>query len=1607
MAETAEDFLGPRDRYKEPPGATAEEFLGPRQLYEADRLGGGIWDHLFTTDEAPGRLMDRFNKGYKEAFGPDPLGLDRIKIPTTDASGQTVQKSMTQLGREVGLFPGTNDEWVIGLRQFNESLLRGTAALADYALRSLYATARGAAATAGAPGLTAKIVGPAGAAASAVLEGGLMELAIVPEFMHGHELYPRNIETLIDLAHVESPHPTVVSVIEGLNAEQGPRSTANQVVLPSVPEAPDPVQVGRADFQQEIAAKMAEASRLREEGRAYGAVPAEAVRLEAEVRRAQERLDALPERPPAEPVRPQVVEQLDELTQQREQLSGWLRDIVEGPPTSFRIGGVEIPAETPLTQVPQAVGEPVTGIQAGQAAIAERLRRGIDEIDQRINQIMPEVREAAREQGPAITYEIQRPIYADVGLPLEGEVPLPRGVTLRPDGGYDVATTDGTIRADNAADATRISARYETLTQRRPTIAQEVYRDLRAADRPDTEARASAALVQAYYEARAARFEGRLGTARDLYDADAPDIVGAAGRNRGAYSVADRAITLFGNADASTFIHESAHNWFEDLLRDAKQEDAPAGLIEDLNAVRAWLGMEGDRPTRAQHEKFARGFERYMMEGVAPEARLATVFAKFRDWLVKLYQTVSRLKAPITPEIRGVYDRLLSAEKNEAVIAPERELRSSFADVHEADLRITPPEDALAKAEAIRAERDDIATVIRAEINLGRQRARAAARTSRGATEGDTGRTIVPEPTTGAVRPEPGGTGPGAEAAAVGGERVASTVESERVTRPDQLFTDRPETGLVDRAGNIRLDNLNAPEQVEEAIRLSAEYNNGFGRERRGVVSDAHILELATSLGRDASFLDKKAIGEAFNAEEIIAARILLRQSETDIRAAMQEVNQGGDPLKLAQAITRNEMIQGKVSQATAEWGRAGRAFRELSSFANGDALAQFLKDNKGDFGRTYDQLLQMATYGDYLTGPGQINKFVNKTHGAQHSILYYYLNSLLSGPITHSIYAIGNELRATILTPLSATFQAGVGEARAVGARLTGREVPTDRVYFDEVWAALYGLGKGHLEGWRAARDAFKTGVQVTLPGMRGYTGGPLMAPMLEATRGVGTGFKDFVGGVTQGDLQAAGKGLFQLYGLPYRSVASIHSFGATVGYYQNLFRYATRQALSEGLAGDALRTRIAKLSQDPSPELMRQAFNERQEIMPDVPKGIQEWASISQRASEEAMKAMYMRVYDYHSPAATVIRGLHSNPFLAMLVPFVKVGLEIQRENWIRHSPLGYASSEIRPQLLGREGGAAFDEAQGRVMLGISLISGGALLSAMGLMDDLGPADPAEREVWQLTHTPHSLSIGAVKIPLRGIPILGDLLRFGADMYGAAALHWHKPEYSQLAQNYIHAFAHAAFEEGFFRDLADIGSMIHEPGRYAGRWLLNWAPNWMPWSIGMGQVNRFGFDPYSKDIHGFDATAVLDSFRRQIPGASGYVPDRIDLFGNPIKSRASWAAHYQAYVNDPVAQMMDRVHLGIGRLDRTIEGVELTTREYEHFATVAGKLTHQMLTPLANNQGFAKQPEGVQRLQIHNVITMAREQARILMRAESMKNNPRDNIDTKAAAKKLEALK
>lgn len=127
-------------------------------------------------------------------------------------------------------------------------------------------------------------------------------------------------------------------------------------------------------------------------------------------------------------------------------------------------------------------------------------------------------------------------------------------------------------------------------------------------------------------------------------------------------------IDLFQGSDLSTVIHETGHVWLEEFKRNAANENAPDDVKADWETVKAWfaengapIGEDGFIPTEA-HELWARGWERYAMEGKAPSSALRRAFDAFRGWLLQIYKHVSNLRVDLKPEVREVFDRMLATE---------------------------------------------------------------------------------------------------------------------------------------------------------------------------------------------------------------------------------------------------------------------------------------------------------------------------------------------------------------------------------------------------------------------------------------------------------------------------------------------------------------------------------------------------------------------------------------------------------------------------------------------------------------------------------------------------------------------------------------------------------------------------------------------------------------------------------------------------------------------------------------------------------------------------------------------------------------------------------
>lgn len=105
-------------------------------------------------------------------------------------------------------------------------------------------------------------------------------------------------------------------------------------------------------------------------------------------------------------------------------------------------------------------------------------------------------------------------------------------------------------------------------------------------------------------------------------------------------------------ANVSSLAHETAH-----IFRRTLKDDS-------LKVAEDFCDVTDGKWTVEAEEKFARAFERYLRDGKAPSVKLKSIFEQFKEWLTEIYKTISgsSLDIAITPEIREVFDKLLTSD---------------------------------------------------------------------------------------------------------------------------------------------------------------------------------------------------------------------------------------------------------------------------------------------------------------------------------------------------------------------------------------------------------------------------------------------------------------------------------------------------------------------------------------------------------------------------------------------------------------------------------------------------------------------------------------------------------------------------------------------------------------------------------------------------------------------------------------------------------------------------------------------------------------------------------------------------------------------------------
>lgn len=159
-------------------------------------------------------------------------------------------------------------------------------------------------------------------------------------------------------------------------------------------------------------------------------------------------------------------------------------------------------------------------------------------------------------------------------------------------------------------------------------------------------------------------------------------------------------IDLFkGTWDKTTPIHELGH-----IALKLIQESVESGIADDRTLAEYYelLRFAGGAFTKRGVERIINEWEAYLMEGKAPAVELAEPFARFKNWMLDIYHTISnKLGGPeeVAPEMRQIFNAWLASEQ-------EVELAEAYYRTYEAasDILLKDKDE---KLEQIKAKAQD------------------------------------------------------------------------------------------------------------------------------------------------------------------------------------------------------------------------------------------------------------------------------------------------------------------------------------------------------------------------------------------------------------------------------------------------------------------------------------------------------------------------------------------------------------------------------------------------------------------------------------------------------------------------------------------------------------------------------------------------------------------------------------------------------------------------------------------------------------------------------------------------------------------------------------
>lgn len=465
-----------------------------------------------------------------------------------------------------------------------------------------------------------------------------------------------------------------------------------------------------------------------------------------------------------------------------------------------------------------------------------------------------------------------------------------------------------------------------------------------------------------------------------------------------------------------------------------------------------------------------------------------------------------------------------------------------------------------------------------------------------------------------------------------------------------------------------------------------------------------------------------------------------------------------------------------------------------------------------------------------------------------------FWINSILSGPLTHVRNITGNTAFGAWELGLGKLVDAAIGKIPG----FSGSDAPTFTEWA-ETWKAFM---PSLAEATRSFAGAFRTEMPIFTDSVRGYADP-------DGTTGV-------KGEVANGRAAIPGR-TGRIVRIPTRILQATDEFYKTIYTKMVLHGEAYRLARKDGLDGFAARKRAAELVQNPTPELWEAGLKEAERLTFQTDTDI----SKSLNRIKVALPGLRYIVPFVKTPLNVFGAGLKMSPLgvFGTAARIARKGL-VQME-WVPDSGWTYTRRD-----LGRD-------------IATNILSIGAAGMLFGLLDDDEPLitgsaarEYGKRAAQQRTAPPYSVRIGDSWYSYRGVEPFATALATTVD--GLNSYRKADTPSKQVAAlgSAVSGLVKQSSDKTFLKGLGDIFAAIENQsgtGKEAAGMLTDMAVGFVP-NIIRQPVRAFDATERDSGVRVSDqetyaSAAGRNALRKAF--ASWSLPPRLDIWGRTIENR------------------------------------------------------------------------------------------------------------------------